>query len=517
MTSITQRQQLSLVILVITFFIIYLHLSTPIPYADIHEDVITTKSNQKIRGLIVHDNPTICDEVDISWLAADREYWDGWTDKIMFMRRDGTLTLNSVHMKEGEDVCVVALLGPTPAMSAIRNEDHIGPQDILSVTAVGEHSKLTIFMEQHKTQLNAYYSAVKFNTPDTYKLKAVDEYRSYFYEKPVLHIYRPVVITPANKIIVHSNRTSVKKKPTCAYDHINSFMLGRWVNASVFKETDPDEFYDMFERNENEFIEHGKVFVPDNCSLDYTTVAQGGYCLGKQTIHVWGDNNMKRNLLALMPGKKWCDVDSILKIKNKKKQKEMMRCVCHDTDITMNEYPWLQDANKPLTLTNSWDVDARIHYNNIPDSITQHHNLTYWMESRVGRLPHADTVIVGIGNNEISGIRVTPDEFKQSFQTFIHHLRTTLYPSQTIIIKTPQFFCCGTLKSTAWNSGRSLTFNMIMRDTIQSYNNILLWDIQSIGVDENTCLADGSSYSRRNVINIENQLLWKVLCHSSNR
>lgn len=42
--------------------------------------------------------------------AGDRIYWNGWEDKAMFMKQDGTFTKGNVYIKEGEQVCIVVLV-----------------------------------------------------------------------------------------------------------------------------------------------------------------------------------------------------------------------------------------------------------------------------------------------------------------------------------------------------------------------------------------------------------------------
>ena len=37
-------------------------------------------------------------------------YWDGWADKTMFMRKDGTFTKGNVYIDKGDEVCVVVLV-----------------------------------------------------------------------------------------------------------------------------------------------------------------------------------------------------------------------------------------------------------------------------------------------------------------------------------------------------------------------------------------------------------------------
>lgn len=42
--------------------------------------------------------------------AGDRMYWDGWADKTMFMRKDGTFTKGNVYIDKGDEICVVVLV-----------------------------------------------------------------------------------------------------------------------------------------------------------------------------------------------------------------------------------------------------------------------------------------------------------------------------------------------------------------------------------------------------------------------
>lgn len=37
-------------------------------------------------------------------------YWDGWADKAIFMRKDGTFTKGNVYIDKGDEVCVVVLV-----------------------------------------------------------------------------------------------------------------------------------------------------------------------------------------------------------------------------------------------------------------------------------------------------------------------------------------------------------------------------------------------------------------------
>ncbi|KAI8881273.1 hypothetical protein K501DRAFT_253451 [Backusella circina FSU 941] len=450
---------------------------------------------------------TVCDSVDIQWLASDRKYWDGWTDKSMFIKPDGTFTQSNIYVSEGEEICIVVLLGPTPAKSSIKPEEHVGPEDSIVMFANGESTKINIRLEQHQRQTNAYFAAVKFTQPDTYRLRATNEYRSYFWESPIYHSYRPSHFRSQNKLIVKEKKTPKPVLPPCSFGNMS--VTGSWRNAQLFEKSNPAEYYNMFENTQGEFIENERVFVPDQCHLEYKSNGQGVQCLGKKTIHVWGDANIARNLKALSRGSNWCNINEINKITNKKKKQEAMRCLCNDEESSIM-YPWLQNASIPLTIGNSFEVDTRIYYNNI-GSISFSNMAPFIKKNKHQEYP-ADVVILSLGNSDIREIRVSPKEFASSFKKLLTTLRHDVYPNQKIIVRTPQYFCCGVIWGTSWNSGRSLAFSMAVREVVESLEGVLLWDVHSIGNDDTTCMESGTSYSKRNVINLENQILWNLVC-----
>lgn len=42
--------------------------------------------------------------------AGDRHYWDGWSDKAMFIKPDGTFTQGNVYINQDEEACIVVLV-----------------------------------------------------------------------------------------------------------------------------------------------------------------------------------------------------------------------------------------------------------------------------------------------------------------------------------------------------------------------------------------------------------------------
>lgn len=197
-----------------------------------------------------------------------------------------------------------------------------------------------------------------------------------------------------------------------------------------------------------------------------------------------------------------------------------MKCACNDDAEDTTGYPWVNNPYQPLRLTNSWDVDSNVYFYSIQQTMVNNQpeiSQSIKEFSANHTIPHADIVVIGLGNADIEAIQVSPNQFATSFYQFLKHLRKNIYRKQKIIVKTPQYFCCGTIDATSWNTGRSLAFTIGVRNVVQSLNDdgILLWDVHSLGTDETTCLSDsGSSYSKRNVINVENMLLWNLICEN---
>ncbi|KAI7906613.1 uncharacterized protein BX663DRAFT_199039 [Cokeromyces recurvatus] len=55
-------------------------------------------------------NLSLCKNIDFHWLASDRDYWDGWTSKSMFMKPNGQFTRKNVYIQKEETVCILVML-----------------------------------------------------------------------------------------------------------------------------------------------------------------------------------------------------------------------------------------------------------------------------------------------------------------------------------------------------------------------------------------------------------------------
>jgi hypothetical protein len=194
----------------------------------------------------------------------------------------------------------------------------------------------------------------------------------------------------------------------------------------------------------------------------------------------------------------WCDMQ----------QDPEALCICNDDneDPTHTLYPWVADHNIPLRL----GQDTTVYYNSLGSSIT----LEDWrpeIQQRVQLAP-ADVVIVSVGNDDVALSRMKPHQFAHSLIDLLHHLQHTVYTHQNIIVRTPQFFGTGQHYSTSWNAGRSRAFANVVRDVVNSGPRLFLWDTHQLGSEHNTCRYQGTTYTKRNVINVENQLLVDLLC-----
>ncbi|KAI9498165.1 hypothetical protein BDB00DRAFT_867816 [Zychaea mexicana] len=457
-----------------------------------------------------NSSEAICSNVDFTWLVSDREHWDGWVSKAMFMKPEGNYTSKDVTIAAGDSVCVVVMLGPIPAVSAIRPEQHFAPADSITIHAVGDMVKVPITLEQHDKHSNVYYSSVYFAHPDVYQLESTTEYRSYFWETPIYHPYRPFHYTSHNSLIVNAAAGIDKSlKPSC-----NGYIStgSSWINKTEYQRLHPLDFYGMFGDAQEDHVVDDRLFVPDQCRMDYISTSQAIQCLEGKTFHVWGDNNMKRNLKAFSTPS-WCSEKPTSNDDSSSNDEGQPRCICNDDSEGDNDV-WGTDTNEPLLIRDTWHDDIAFHFNPI-GSIT----LDDWQDrvkQRISELPRANIVLLSLGNDDIPLSRMTPRQFWNSFMELTSFLLNEIYSDQTIIVRTPQYFCCGNVHGTSWNSGRSRAFATVIRQAVKllasERSNVLLWDVHRLGMEDNTCVASGSAYTKRSVVNIENLLLWNLMC-----
>lgn len=177
-------------------------------------------------------------------------------------------------------------------------------------------------------------------------------------------------------------------------------------------------------------------------------------------------------------------------------------------------YPWATDASVPLIINETWGADTSIYFNQVGSINLE--NYKQVISETAQDISKADIVILGFGNEDIRNRDVSPTQFANTFLDLVSYLRTSVYPTQTMIIRTPQPFCCGTIYSTSWNAGRSAAFTQAVVDGVMKLNQgdrkVLLWDVHQLGLPDHMCVLSGTAYTKRNVVNIENQLLWNLIC-----
>ncbi|CAO3589818.1 unnamed protein product [Absidia cylindrospora] len=280
------------------------------------------------------------------------------------------------------------------------------------------------------------------------------------------------------------------------------------MNKTTFQSIYPLDFYGMFGAVQEDHAESERLFVPDHCRMEYISYGQATQCLKDKVVHVWADGNMRRNLKAFESANRWCN------------DNKTAECICNDDneDPTHQLYPWANDPSIPLTINETWHGNTRVYYNPV-DSITTK-NWKKTIKTQVDKYTtassakEADVVILGFGNADIPLNRVSPKDFGYAFDELLRYVATGIYPHQTIVVRSPQYFAGGTLGSSSWNSGRSAAFARVVRYVVEHLGDprIVLWDVYRLGIGENTCVVDGSTYSRKNVVNVENILLWNLLC-----
>jgi len=166
---------------------------------------------------------------------------------------------------------------------------HYAPSDTVIMTAKSESTDtaIPIRLSQHDKQSNVYYASVKFTQHGVWTLDTSVEYRSYFWEQPGIHHYRPNRFASRNSLTVYKkpNEKSETKEPLVEQpgnvcDLTQAFALkdSAWIRKENIREMDNVRFEGA-----------NSVFSP-SCQLDFDQS-----CFqSKLTLHIWGDHHLKR-------------------------------------------------------------------------------------------------------------------------------------------------------------------------------------------------------------------------------
>ncbi|KAI9283513.1 hypothetical protein BC943DRAFT_327807 [Umbelopsis sp. AD052] len=438
-----------------------------------------------------------CDGVNFDSIRDDRAVWDGASYKSFIVARDGSLTLPELDISAGDSVCVVVLLPLTPALTPHFISSNLSPPDSILTYAISTTIRYPIELKQHYRANNLYYGSAYFPHPDIYHLKHTVEHRSHFWLQPSRHPYKPINFESSNRVHVTAPDYNFTKLPTCNPANTQS-LNGRWIKKTKYQTLFPFDFYGMFDETQEDHALHDYLFVPDWCRLEYTSIGQGTRCLDKKTVHIWGDGHVRRNLKSIATADRWCDA-------------EKGECICNDDAEPFDTFNWMQDPVVPVRFNSSWHVDTQLHI--LQTGMVTGSDWTTRFAEWTEKLPQADLVIFSLGSLDIASLHVEPQAFKDALIPFAKALHTA-YPTQRIVIRTPRQFAGAVLQGTGWSAGRSQLFAKLIMDELQNLPNIVFWDVAKLGVADYTCLqASNNNYAHRQLVSVENLLLWNAVCY----
>lgn len=179
-------------------------------------------------------------------------------------------------------------MGPIPAVSSIKHMPHYAPSDSIILTATSEStgSAIPIRLQQHDKQSNVYYASVKFSQHGVWSLDTSVEYRSYFWEQPGIHHYRPNRFTSRNRLTVYkkpNEKSETKDSLVEQYggcDFTEAFALkdSAWIQKEYAQDLDNVRFEGA-----------NSVFSP-SCQFDF----ERSCFQSRLSLHIWGDHHLKR-------------------------------------------------------------------------------------------------------------------------------------------------------------------------------------------------------------------------------
>jgi hypothetical protein len=143
---------------------------------------------------------------------------------------------------------------------------------------------MTIPLQQHDRQSNVYFASAHFAFDGQYSLDTSVEYRSYFWENPMMHHYRPNRFSSRNKLNV-MKRFSQDQLPICT----GTSLQGAWMSKVHLQQRDPLRYYDEYASTFGDMADNTLVYVPSQCRFNRTME-----CLESKSIHAWGDKHTKR-------------------------------------------------------------------------------------------------------------------------------------------------------------------------------------------------------------------------------
>lgn len=167
---------------------------------------------------------------------------------------------------------------------------HYAPTDSIVMLATSESTgaAIPITLQQHEKQSNVYFASVKFTQHGIWTLETSVEYRSYFWEQPGIHHYRPNRFTSRNSLTVYKNpnersetQSSFVEQPVVC-DFAEPFTLkdSVWIKKDYIQDSEDVKFEGA-----------NSIFNPI-CQFDIDKTSYQS----KLKLHIWGDHHLKRYL-----------------------------------------------------------------------------------------------------------------------------------------------------------------------------------------------------------------------------
>ncbi|KAI9480493.1 MAG: hypothetical protein EXX96DRAFT_563008 [Benjaminiella poitrasii] len=427
------------------------------------------------------DFSSICNHVDFHWLASDRIYWDGWTSKSMFIRQDSQYTRKNIHINKDEFICVVVMLGPIPAVSSIKAVPHYAPPDAILTTAqsIDNKASIPIILYQHPTETNVYFAPVQFSVEGDWRIETTVQYRSYFWEQPMLHRYLPLQFESINRLTVTAATQDTHKQSRDGQLKENGQL---WLKEKTATRFVPSwSLVDIREQNDR---------LP-------------------RVVHAWGDMHLKRNVLTL--------------------KKMLARSRLKTDDGCDDAHYFYEDDEvaflRPLSGRVVGEQPVRLAPNStlffgdltgvrLSDEVARGHRGKVDVFGIARQLPRPDVVLLGVGNEDLATARQDPLLFATSFASFLDFIVTQVYGASLVVVKTTQYVAAGG-GSSGWNYGRSLAYANVVRATVaqlaEAGHRVVLWDTHQLGWKENDCGIERGFVSNHDVLEIENNLLFSTI------
>ncbi|KAK9760081.1 hypothetical protein K7432_016260 [Basidiobolus ranarum] len=394
------------------------------------------------------------------------------------------------------------------------------PWDSLWVRFVEKNHNITVSVDMKlleltgaylKDRVHIYEGSVKLVDPGKYEILPLLEYRraEWNFEWNDIVAYNPkqIVVPDGFYLSVQEedafnpfNYKTHLMRPFCK----NGDHPGRWLDASLFTSAQLAQL----PTPEN----HNKIWAPYSCRYRQYSYQEFEQCLIDKhpTIHWYGDSNTRRALKKISTHGEWCSTEA---------DQNGRVCICEDNVETFTTF----DSEARIVHLNVSSSSSLI-YHYKWDGLTGRNNPAWRSiveQSYVDTIPKANVVIISLVNWDAAFSPFL--EFAKSLNDLIQRLQQ-LYTNNGIpvIVRTGQHFCCRVDTSTT-----SRRFSRLRVDLYEKYAtaelvrhlNARVWDVYQLGAAKDPAmqldsLDCPSNHARSEVVEIENQILFNMLCNA---